>query len=200
MQIIKYTKKGSNKYELTLKDNTKLLVYTDLILEYNLLIRKNLDTNTLKEIKSANLKLECYYKTLKYLKNTKCTSDIKNYLKDYPSNIVDYTVQRLTKEGYLNDNISNDTSTITSDELIEKLKNDYPFKFDFAISNSIIDAEIGESLYTVDAKWPFESGDDELDTKWGKLAYDYKKNYPDKPSIELKVKIYISQITEETSG
>lgn len=104
MQIIKYTKKGSNKYELTLKDNTKLLVYTDLILEYNLLIRKNLDTNTLKEIKSANLKLDCYYKTLKYLKNTKCTSDIKNYLKDYPSNIVDYTVQRLTKEGYLNDN------------------------------------------------------------------------------------------------
>ena len=104
MQIIKYTKKGSNKYELTLKDNTKLLVYTDLILEYNLLIRKNIDTNTLKEIKSANLKLDCYYKTLKYLKNTKCTNDIKNYLKDYPSNIVDYTVQRLTKEGYLNDN------------------------------------------------------------------------------------------------
>ena len=64
-QIIKYTKKGSNKYELTLKDNTKLLVYTDLILEYNLLIRKNLDTNTLKEIKGANLKLDCYYKTLK---------------------------------------------------------------------------------------------------------------------------------------
>ena len=81
MQIIKYNKKGSNKYELTLKDNTKLLVYTDLILEYNLLIRKNIDTNTLKEIKSANLKLDCYYKTLKYLKNTKCTNDIKNYFK-----------------------------------------------------------------------------------------------------------------------
>ena len=76
----------------------------------------------------------------------------------------------------------------------------YPFKFDFAISNSIVDAEVGESLYTVDAKWPFESGDDELDTNWGKLAYDYKKNYPDNPSIELKVKIYITQITEETSG
>ena len=38
MQIIKYTKKGSNKYELTLKDNTKLILYTDLILKYNLLI------------------------------------------------------------------------------------------------------------------------------------------------------------------
>ena len=93
MQIIKYTKKGSNKYELTLKDNTKLQVYTDLILEYNLLIRKDIDPNTLKKIESANLKLECYYKTLKYLKNMKCTSDIKNYLKDYPINIVDYTIK-----------------------------------------------------------------------------------------------------------
>lgn len=101
-----------------------------------------------------------------------------------------------TKEGLVDANISNDTNTITSDELIEKLKNDYPFKFDFAISNSTIDAEIGEALYTVDAKWPFESGDDELDTKWGKLAYDYKEKYPDNPSIKLKVKIYISQITE----
>ena len=104
MQIIKYTKKGHNKYELTLKDNTKLQVYTDLILEYNLLIRKDIDPNTLKKIESANLKLDCYYKNLKYLKNMKCTSDIKNYLKDYPANIVDYTIKRITKEGYLNDN------------------------------------------------------------------------------------------------
>lgn len=138
MQIIKYTKKGSNKYELTLKDNTKLLVYTDLILEYNLLIRKNLDTNTLKEIKSANLKLECYYKTLKYLKNTKCTSDIKNYLKDYPSNIVDYTVQRLTKEGYLNDN--NYIKSYINTKI--NLSNDGYYKIYYYLKNKDLDETI----------------------------------------------------------
>ena len=138
MQIIKYTKKGSNKYELTLKDNTKLLVYTDLILEYNLLIRKNLDTNTLKEIKSANLKLECYYKTLKYLKNTKCTSEIKNYLKDYPSNIVDYTVQRLTKEGYLNDN--NYIKSYINTKI--NLSNDGYYKIYYYLKNKDLDETI----------------------------------------------------------
>ena len=138
MQIIKYTKKGSNKYELTLKDNTKLLVYTDLILEYNLLIRKNLDTNTLKEIKSANLKLDCYYKTLKYLKNTKCTSNIKNYLKDYPSNIVDYTVQRLTKEGYLNDN--NYIKSYINTKI--NLSNDGYYKIYYYLKNKDLDETI----------------------------------------------------------
>lgn len=138
MQIIKYTKKGSNKYELTLKDNTKLLVYTDLILEYNLLIRKDLDTNTLKEIKSANLKLECYYKTLKYLKNTKCTSEIKNYLKDYPSNIVDYTVQRLTKEGYLNDN--NYIKSYINTKI--NLSNDGYYKIYYYLKNKDLDETI----------------------------------------------------------
>lgn len=138
MQIIKYTKKGSNKYELTLKDNTKLLVYTDLILEYNLLIRKNLDPNTLKEIKSANLKLECYYKTLKYLKNTKCTSDIKNYLKDYPSNIVDYTIKRLTKEGYLNDN--NYIKSYINTKI--NLSNDGYYKIYYYLKNKDLDETI----------------------------------------------------------
>ena len=138
MQIIKYTKKGSNKYELTLKDNTKLLVYTDLILEYNLLIRKNLDTNTLKEIKGANLKLDCYYKTLKYLKNTKCTSNIKNYLKDYPSNIVDYTVQRLTKEGYLNDN--NYIKSYINTKI--NLSNDGYYKIYYYLKNKDLDETI----------------------------------------------------------
>ena len=138
MQIIKYTKKGSNKYELTLKDNTKLLVYTDLILEYNLLIRKNIDTNTLKEIKSANLKLDCYYKTLKYLKNTNCTSDIKNYLKDYPSNIADYTVQRLTKEGYLNDN--NYIKSYINTKI--NLSNDGYYKIYYYLKNKDLDETI----------------------------------------------------------
>ena len=104
MQILKYTKKGSNKYELTLKDNTKLTLYTDLILKYDLLIKKKIDSNILEVITSDNLKLDCYYKALKYLKNIKCTKDIKNYLKDYPLSIREYTITRLTKEGYLNDN------------------------------------------------------------------------------------------------
>lgn len=105
-----------------------------------------------------------------------------------------------TKEGLEGDNLSSDNDTMTNEELINKLNNDYPFKIVFAISNTTIDSQYGQAKYTVDVKWPFESGDDELDTKWGKLAYNYKNNYPDKPSISLKVKISISQLSEEESN
>lgn len=147
MQIIKYTKKGSNKYELTLKDNTKLLLYTDLILKYNLLIIKNIDNNILKEITNDNLKLDCYSKTLKYLKNTKCTNDIKNYLKEYPSNIVEYTITRLTNEGYLNDNnyIKSYINTKIS------LSNDGYYKIYYSLKNKDLDDNtIKEYLDTIE--------------------------------------------------
>ena len=83
--------------------------------------------------------------------------------------------------------------------LINKLKNDYPFKFNFDVSNSVLDAEIGQAKYTIDVNWPFESGDDALDTKWGHLAYNYKNQYPDKPSIKLEIKIFISQVADNTT-
>lgn len=138
MQIIKYTKKGSNKYELTLKDNTKLTLYTDLILKYNLLIIKKIDDNILKEIYNDNLKLDCYYKTIKYLKNQKCTKDIKNYLKDYPSNITNYVISRLTKEGYLNDN--NYIKSYINTKLL--LSNDGYYKIYYALKNKELDETI----------------------------------------------------------
>ena len=85
------------------------------------------------------------------------------------------------------------TTDLTSEELIKVLKDNYPFKFDFSVSSSNLDADIGEAFYYIDANWPFESGNDELDTKWGIKASEYKKQHPDKPSIILKIKIYISQ-------
>ena len=138
MQIIKYTKKGSNKYELTLKDNTKLTLYTDLILKYNLLIIKNIDNNIKNEITNANLKLDCYYKTLRYLRNIKCTKDIKNYLQDYPSNIINYTITRLTKEGYLND--SRYVEAYINDKV--SLSNDGYYKIYYSLKNKDLDENL----------------------------------------------------------
>ncbi|MGN1373718.1 MAG: hypothetical protein ACI4XK_00195 [Bacilli bacterium] len=104
-----------------------------------------------------------------------------------------------TKEGLNDNNETVPENTITSEELINKLKNDYPFKFNFDVSNSVLDAEIGQAKYTIDVNWPFESGDDALDTKWGHLAYNYKNQYPDKPSIKLEIKIFISQVADNTT-
>ena len=97
-----------------------------------------------------------------------------------------------TKEGRNEANEEVTETDLTSEELIKVLKDNYPFKFDFSVSSSNLD-DIGEAFYYIDANWPFESGNDELDTKWGIKASEYKKQHPDKPSIILKIKIYISQ-------
>lgn len=149
MQIIKYTKRGSNKYELTLKDNSKITLYTDLILKYNLLIIKKIDDTLLKEITSDNLNLECYYKTLKYLKNQKCTNDIKNYLKDYPAPTCEYVIARLTKEGYLND-INYIKSYVNTKTL---LSNDGYYKIYYALKEkNLDDLAIREMLDSIEDK------------------------------------------------
>lgn len=98
-----------------------------------------------------------------------------------------------TKEGRNEAKEEVTETDLTSAELIKVLKDNYPFKFDFSVSSSNLDADIGEAFYYIDANWPFESGNDELDTKWGIKASEYKKQHPDKPSIILKIKIYISQ-------
>ncbi len=107
MKIIKFKKKKSNLYEITFEDNTTLNLYDDVIIKYNLLSKKDIDKNLLKEIISANANLECYYKALKYL-NIKLRSkkEVKKYLnKEYSNDIVSKTIKRLEQEKYLNDDI-----------------------------------------------------------------------------------------------
>ena len=80
----------------------------------------------------------------------------------------------------------------------EQLAEDYPFSITLAISTSSMVAETGSTTYEITIAWPYESGDDELDTEWGTRAYDFKQDNPTDPCISLVVKIYITQ--SGTSG
>ncbi len=80
----------------------------------------------------------------------------------------------------------------TSDELIEMLQNNYPFKLTLGVDQSEID--IGaKASFRVGLDWPYESGNDELDTYWGKKSYSYKQDYPGEKQIEIIVKLTASQ-------
>ena len=83
----------------------------------------------------------------------------------------------------------------TDIEIINYLRSNYPFSIDFNVSNDIIQSN-GEETITISVSWPYESGHDEEDTKWGSLAYTYHQNYPDIPSIDLSIKITAYQIAE----
>ena len=105
-----------------------------------------------------------------------------------------------TKEGRNEANEEVTETDLTSEELIKVLKDNYPFKFDFSVSSSNLDADIGEAFYYIDANWPFESGNDELDTKWGIKASEYKKQHPDKPCrpVGIYIQPYRSRLEYST--
>lgn len=84
--------------------------------------------------------------------------------------------------------------TLTSEELVEKLKTDYPFKINISVSETVIDAEYGESTYQIKVNWPFESGNDELDTTWGEKAYSYSISHKNNPSITMRIRVRAEQI------
>lgn len=80
----------------------------------------------------------------------------------------------------------------SSNDLITRLKENYPFKMNFSINN--LEVGTGQtSEFTFSLVWPYESGHDEADTYWGKKSAAFKEQYPDKDQIVIKVKIIAGQ-------
>ena len=106
MEIKGYKKIKSNLYEITFKDNTKIKLYDDIILKHNLLLTNVITKEELDKIIQDNSYLESYYEALKYL-NTKLRTEkeIRKKLKDYSKEAVNYTIERLKGEKYLNDEV-----------------------------------------------------------------------------------------------
>lgn len=79
-------------------------------------------------------------------------------------------------------------STLTSQMLDSMLRNDYPFLITLGFTSGSVSSG-GSGEFKLSASWAYESNDDDLDTYWGKLAYDYKEENPDSACIELTIKI-----------
>ena len=87
----------------------------------------------------------------------------------------------------------NDETGVTSESIEEKLKNDYPFKINIVKDDSNLITGSGNGSFKITVVWPYESGDDEADTNWGRKAYEYYENNPDKECIELKLVLKATQ-------
>lgn len=83
---------------------------------------------------------------------------------------------------------------MSSLDIINSFKNDYPFVLSIGSSNNVIAANGGEEVIFISFSWDYESGNDIEDTKWGNRAYDYHLNNPDSPSISLLIKVSAIQI------
>ena len=95
----------------------------------------------------------------------------------------------------------------TPEQLYEILTSaDYPFVFEIRVEN---DGEMlkegGQCTLTISVTWEFELNDmefnqieidtqNELDTQYGEMAYEYHKEHPELPSIQLTIDIIASQV------
>ncbi len=90
-------------------------------------------------------------------------------------------------------------SDLTSEQMKTHLAGDYPFQITFSMTTNSLEAETGDASFTTSVSWPYESGDDEEDTYWGHTAYTFKQAHPNTPCIRLKVKIFITQASQQPS-
>ena len=108
MKINKFSKSKNGMYIITLEDNSKIKVHEDLILKYDLLITKNIDSSEMEKLYEENKVYEIYEVATSYI-NTKLrsTKELITYLKrkEYSIDSIDGVVELLTKNGFLNDTI-----------------------------------------------------------------------------------------------
>ena len=77
---------------------------------------------------------------------------------------------------------------MTSEELENKIKEEYPFKVNITTDAEELE-QGGRSYYRITFEWPYESGNDELDTYWGNRAYEYYSLNPGDTSLNIKIEL-----------
>ena len=139
MQINKFKKVGNNKYKIIF-DNTELTLYEDIILKYDLLIKKDINEKLIDEIINENSYYSAYDKSLSYIESKLRTKkEIIDYLNrlGFDSKYIDYVIDKLNKQGLLNDKLY--VESYINDKI--NLSLDGPYK----IKNNLLNLEIDES-------------------------------------------------------
>lgn len=138
MHINKFKKVGKSKYKIFF-DNTDITLYEDIILKYDLLLKKDIDVDLLDEIINENKFYDSYYIALSYIEiKMRNKKEIIKYLsgKGFSDNEIDYTINKLENLNLLNN--SSYIKAYVNDKI--NLSNDGPFK----IRNSLIELGFDE--------------------------------------------------------
>ncbi len=107
MEIQKYIKDKNNIY-IVMIDDEEYKLHDDVIVKYNLLLNKNIDSKLLKEILTYNDEIKSYYMSIKYInKRLRSEKEIREYLhkKDINESSIDKTIELLYKNNFLNEDI-----------------------------------------------------------------------------------------------
>ena len=149
MKINKLKKIGKNKYRVYF-NNTDLVLYEDIILKYELLLKSDIDEELIDKIIEDNRNYEAYDMALSYIEvKMRTRKEIYKYLtnKGFGQSLTNETLDKIEELGlldkkayiraYINDKVN--------------LSNDGPYK----IKSSLMDLDFDENdiddyLYTID--------------------------------------------------
>lgn len=104
MKINKFKKVGKNKYKIYF-DNSEIILFEDIILKYDLLIKKDMDVDLLDEVILENKYYEAYDLALSYIEvKMRNRKEIIKYLskKEFNDNEINYALDKLDSQNLLN--------------------------------------------------------------------------------------------------
>ena len=182
MKIIKYKKGSNGKYKLFLEDGTTFDTYEDVILNNNLLYKKEIDNNLYNVIINDNMYEEAYNKSVSYIEvRLRSINEIKVYLKNkkYSEEVIESTINRLLKNNILNDEVF--TKAFINDKL--NFTTMGPYKIELELKKHYIDTNIINTyINNID--------EDILYEKIDKLITKFMKSNKKHKGFVLKNKIY----------
>ena len=146
MKIIKYKKRKNGIYQVFFDNGNDIDLHEEIILKYNLLIKKETNEIELNKMLDENKKYFAYNLSLKYLSNKmRSKKEIKEYLikNNFDDIVIDEVINILQKDKYLDDDIY--TKAFINDKIL--LSNDGPNKIigkldELGIPKDIIDKHI----------------------------------------------------------
>lgn len=148
MQVVKYKKKKDGKYAVFFSNGKELDLYEETILQYELLLKKEIADNKLFDITIYNQEWDVYYVALRYIKSRlRSRKEIENMLrrKEYPIFSIENALCKLEKQGYIND--YNYASSYLHDKLITTSRGPNKIAYELekqGISREIIVEVMGE--------------------------------------------------------
>lgn len=182
MKVIKYKKMANNRYKVYLENNHELLLYEDVILKYDLLIRKDIDEKLIIEMDKYNQEVDVYYVALNSIKNRfRSVYELRGILlkKEYPIDLVDKAIDKLISQGYLNDRSF--CKSFINNQMITT--NNGPFKIIRELNEKKIDSDIIDEEILV-------FSEEEQISKIKKIIDKGIKTNHSRGGVVLKQKIY----------
>lgn len=124
---------------------------------------------------------------------------------------ISYEIKSVRILGDEEDKFIIDGQTIKSEYVEDLLSHEYPFHININLSKKYAISKTGQSTFNVSVSWPLDSDNDELDSLWGKSAYDFEEyqssmkledeSYQTKPSIQIVISVTAEQyIASDTSS